>query len=280
MQPQMNPRRWARPIVVRARHIGLTDRDVIVGGYPRSGTTWLRFMLAEVLTGEPAGFASIAQVIPPVGHHRRATASLPDGGRLTRTHEPYRDVYRRGVYIVRDVRSVVVSYRNYINRVDGETRDPDAFVEDFVAGNLDGYGPWHRHVRSWVDGLAGPGRTGAVVRYEDLKKDPGGELARICDLLGIPVSHSRLLTAVDHNDLEHMRAREQAEEGFFADGRARDLSIPFVRTGSTTEWAAVLSEAQLDGLEPCEPVLRELGYPSLHERPVETERAGDPVRWR
>jgi hypothetical protein len=34
---------------------------------------------------------------------------MPDGSRLMHTHEPYRRDYRRVVYLVRDIRDVVLS---------------------------------------------------------------------------------------------------------------------------------------------------------------------------
>lgn len=103
-------RSFVRRLWTGVRHRTLGSADVPVAAYPKSGSTWLRFLLAEAVTGRTADFQSVGDVIPYVGKQRGAPHVLPSGGRLVKTHEPYRPEYRTSVYLVRDIRDVVVSY--------------------------------------------------------------------------------------------------------------------------------------------------------------------------
>src|ERR1700744_2321096 len=98
-----------RSPLVWLRHLGLDTSDVYLASYPRSGNTMLRFVLAEILSGIPSSFDSIQRIVPEIGVHVHAHPLLPGAGRLIKTHEPYRRKYKRGIYIVRDIRDVMLS---------------------------------------------------------------------------------------------------------------------------------------------------------------------------
>src|ERR1700680_1924831 len=48
------------------RHRGLEPTDVFFAAYPKSGSTWSRFVLFEVLTGRPAGFRQTNTLMPTI----------------------------------------------------------------------------------------------------------------------------------------------------------------------------------------------------------------------
>src|SRR6266851_1462404 len=45
-----------RAPLIWIRHRGLNSSDVFLASYPKSGSTWLRFQLFEILTSLSAGF--------------------------------------------------------------------------------------------------------------------------------------------------------------------------------------------------------------------------------
>ena len=59
------------------RHRGFRSSDVFLGSYPRSGSTWLRFTLFEMLTGRTANFESVNTSLRGPGTHRLALPVLP-----------------------------------------------------------------------------------------------------------------------------------------------------------------------------------------------------------
>ena len=49
------------------RHRDIKPDDVFLASFERSGSTWLRFLLCELLTGDSAAFERINSVIPEMG---------------------------------------------------------------------------------------------------------------------------------------------------------------------------------------------------------------------
>lgn len=249
-----------RALLVRYRHLGIRDADVLLASFPRSGSTWLRFMLGEVLTGRSAGFEHINLVIPYVGRHHRAPALLPGGGRLIQSHEPYRPAGLRTIYLVRDVRAVLPSMYKMARR-GGYPKDIRAFVRDFVAGRAGWFGSWVDHVNFWV----GPERSTTpgllLVHFEDLREDTLGVLREIAGFLGIEVEEPRLVSAISNNDLNKMKEKERnAAEGTILNRRP---DLPFVGSGSVEGWRQELDWKQVEILErAAAPVLGRLGYPA------------------
>src|ERR1700730_14586841 len=76
-------------------HRGLNDMDVLFASFERSGNTWLRFVLMEILTKGDAGFLNVNQILPEMGTHRGAKPVLANGGRFIKTQESYRSEYKR-----------------------------------------------------------------------------------------------------------------------------------------------------------------------------------------
>jgi hypothetical protein len=252
--------RALRAPVVRWRHRTLRLEDAFLAAYPRSGTTWLRFLLFEVLTGRESAFGIVRDAVPSVGQQDVARAVLPDGGRIVQTHEPYLDADRRVVYIVRDARSVLLSEYRWQKRSRFFGGTLDDFVADFVAGRCNPWGPWDSHVRYWRDSLAARRDHLLLVRYEDLRRSTEERFAAILAFLGARVGDAELRRAVENNSLEGMRAKQEMarrqSEGLGVRGRTT-----FVGTGSTEGWRHDLAPEHVGAIETrFGPTLRALGY--------------------
>src|SRR4051812_1955252 len=94
---------FLRKIYHLHKHRGLTAADAFLAGYGRCGSTWLAFMLSEVLwkAGSENSLGG-HRFTPFVGYHHQAETRLPSGGRLISTHETYRREYQRAICLVRD----------------------------------------------------------------------------------------------------------------------------------------------------------------------------------
>ncbi len=195
--------------VLWLRHRGLRESDVFLGSYPRSGSTWLRFTLYELLSGKPATFESVNQFMRGPGTHNFGLAALPKGGRFLSTHESYRSEYRRGVYLVRDVRDVVTSEFWYEKERGFGCQDFDEYLHKMLTGQKK-YGAWQDHVLSWLDSETARSGDLKVIRYEDMRQDPGSVLADLLEFLGKPCDPAVIRRAVENNALESMRAKEDA----------------------------------------------------------------------
>lgn len=238
--------------VVWYRHRGLNPSDAFVASYPRSGSTWLRFLLLELLTraGE-AGFDSVNHMIPDVGRHSGCLPLLGDGGRLIKTHEAYRREYQRAVYVVRDVRDVVVSEFEYENANERISEDFDEFVMLSLKGRVNGYGSWQDHVASWVgSSLADNGRL-LVVKFEQMKAHTEDTLAGILEFLGVSRDGAAIRAAIANNNLQRMKEKEDRAPQTSAYSRESGNGDQkrFIRSGSTGGWRSRLTRPQVQLIE-------------------------------
>ena len=236
-------------------HLGLKPQDMFLASYPRSGSTWLRFILFEILTDKDVGFQNIEERLPEVMRHRGVPPVLPGGGRLVKTHERYREDYKKAVLLVRDIRDVLLScWASYVEHgmasiiADG---DFDGFLLNFLEGRALAVGSWQEHLRSWLDSPLAKSGNLMVVRYEDLRGNPEEVVRQVLQFLGVSRDLKIIRNAIENNTLQQMRAKEDRAKragerpallaryrGIQEDGR-------FVRKGAIGGWRSKLTDAQV-----------------------------------
>jgi len=244
-------------VVTNLQHYGLRPDDVFIAAYPKSGSTWLRFMLFQMAFGCPGGFAEVDRSIPIVGRHGRAKRS--SHGRFIMTHEPHRAEYERAVYLIRDPRDVLLSEFNYwkwIGTLPPQAR-VDSFLDIFLAGESNRHGSWQANVSTWLQACR-QRRSILIVKFEDLRADPAKALARVCGFLSLNYNPEAITSAVSSNSLAAMQQRERGAVGHF--GKVNSEGT-FVRSGKIGGWREQLRpddivriEAHLGGL------LQQFGY--------------------
>lgn len=246
--------------VVRFRHRGLRPQDVLLVSYPKSGSTWLRFLLGHVLTGSAVDFDSVRAALPPIGRHTRAPRLLPGGGRFVRSHEPLHVVDGlpvRVLYLVRDGRDVAASYYFHLRREGRTGEDPCRYVDDFLAGAVDGYGPWTGHVvEAFSRAAQDPARV-SIVRYEELRADTVGGVAAILAGLGVEAPRGAVAAAVDASSKQRMHALEAQSE--FLRTRPSD-GTPVVRPDGAPGWPDVFAACRSKLEQGLEAALAASGY--------------------
>ncbi len=229
--------------VMWLRHRGLRPADIFFSTYPRSGTTWTRFTMFEILTGQNATFESVNSLMLGVGMQERAKSVLPNGGRLIGTHEAFRKEYKRSIYLLRDVRDVILSefaFMTALARFDG---DMDQFLKAFFKGKVTGYGSWPRHVASWLDCPYYGTDQLLVLRYEDLRSDPEAGFTRMLQFGGLERDPEQIRRAVANNSVEQMRAKELQSP------RKASVRGQFIRAGKVGGWEGKYSQEQLEMID-------------------------------
>ncbi len=245
----------ARVPLVWMRHRGFRPTDVFVGSYPRSGSTWLRFMLLEILAGQSSSFNNTNEMLPDVGKHEAGASVLPGDGRLIKTHERYRPEYKRAIYLVRDPRDVALSEFAYQTALGLERGDFDRYLERFLQGGVNPFGSWIEHANSWMNAADSPCNDILHVNFEELKQKPLEQLSRIVDFLHMPEMKSRIPGAIENNSLTRMKEKEKAHpQRASAQGR-------FIRSGSAGGWRASFTERQCQLVQQyAGPSMARLGY--------------------
>lgn len=231
-------------LLTRMQHADVGPDDGILGCYPRSGSTWLRFILYELLTGRETSFELVDQTLADIGHHGKAPRLLPNGGRFLKTHEPYRAEYHRAIYLVRDVRDVVISEYAFCRRERLFEGDFDHFFEAFIRGRINRYGFWGDHVRSWLDyAQSNPGQV-LLIRFEDMRRDTVGVVDRCLQHFGVTQTQAEITVAVEHHTLKRMQEKEDAANKFNANAHG----LRFVTDGQVGKGKQQLSTEQLTRL--------------------------------
>jgi hypothetical protein len=233
------------------RHRGLNRNDVLVASYPRSGSTWLRFMLFEILTEKDAEFDDVNRHIPDVGGQRDAVALLPNQGRLIRTEEAFRPDYRRAIYIVRDGRDVALSEYAYQKAQGWIDCSFDDYLKMFVNGNASPYGSWEEHARSWIESPLNARGDLMLVSYRELKQKCEPTLTRIAEFLKVRVPAQVIQNAIQNNNLQNMRKKEDRAPQIGYDPRTKSIAEEkrFVRSGAVGGWRERLTPAQAEYLQ-------------------------------
>ena len=227
----------ARSPLVWFRHKTLKANDAFLGSYPRSGSTWLRFVLFESFAGQDSGFQNVDHAIPDVKMRNFAMPLMPDGGRLIKTHEVYHSEYRKAVYLVRDPRDVALSEYAYQTTLGLVDCDLDEYLKRFLRDGVNPFAAWRTHVDSWLAAPLGPEHL-LVLRFEDLRKDTFHNVVRIAEFLGLTPDEARIRKAIANNTVDRMRAKEkQTPTRVTKSGR-------FVGKGSVGGWRGQLNPAQ------------------------------------
>jgi hypothetical protein len=226
--------------------------DVFLVSYPKSGNTWVRFLIANLVhPQEPVTFLNIEAVVPSI-------YILPDRElrkfhrpRILKSHECFMPRYESVIYIVRDPRDVAVSY--YYYNLKKRLLPPDCtldqYIPRFIADDLDmRSGPWGDHVLSWVR-MQDSVEKFLWLRYEDMIARPDAELERVLTFLNLEPDSNRVRRAIELSSARNMRQMEakQSDDWVFTKGMRKD--IPFIRSATSGDWRSKLSASAVAQIE-------------------------------
>lgn len=255
---------------------------VWVASYPKSGNTWVRFMVCNLLYGRQESASVLGTLVPDLHELGGAPRVLPPAG-LLKTHFayssklPYGEHTAAAIYVVRDPADVLVSNFFYSRRsqrlADASPAEFDQHVDAFIEHRGDprwiqlGMGSWEDNVRSW---LKSPVAFPVVkIRYEDMIADATGACRAIAQLLRPDAAEADIRQAVENSSFERMRQIERADirerrVGIFYKPYLQasiDAGSRFMRRGMVGDGSARLSVEQRQRLRSAFGSLsQELGY--------------------
>ncbi|HUO25315.1 MAG TPA: sulfotransferase domain-containing protein [Candidatus Aquilonibacter sp.] len=258
------------------RNFEVFEDDIFLVSFPKSGNTWTRFLIANLLHPETqVNFGNIDRLIPESeGLTRRELQRVPRP-RIMKSHQYFDPRFRKVIYIVRDPRDVAVSQFHFFRKRRRIADDfpIEQFVTRFVAGDTSDYGSWGDNVSSWLVTRQNSPQF-LLLRYEDLVNRTEAELARVAEFLGMRGSPEHVANAVKRSSADEMRKLEGANATASVTRNTRQ-DIPFVRSAGSGGWKNSLPESCIAELETAwAPLMKWLGYePVLVQRPG----AGVPV---
>jgi len=237
-----------------------------LAAFPKSGSTWLRFMLQHLIHGPPQSSLDVEHGMPSIHtEESRGWKAAMERGGIVLTHKSFTaqvELFPRVdafIQMVRHPADVVLSDAYYfaLTQLDKKMAKEDgARSAEVVMGELGhlylnnvlhygkvpkqdrlGFGSWSENVSSWLDQR--DRCPSILVRYEDLRLDAIAQLERICGFLGLERSPEALKEAADGSSVEAMKAMQEREieakiSGRFYNPRHQEAyraGLRFVRKG-------------------------------------------------
>jgi hypothetical protein len=225
----------------------LRPSDTFMVGHPKSGNTWLAYMLAILLFRDRdhrVTLENVGDYVPFIhakDHRIGRCRRLPDP-RVFRNEIPrYPELYPRVIYLVREPRAALVSFWHMYRVMYGDDRmSLESFVDQYLATDgifrtwNHGMPRWDRQVTDWF-GQAAKGSRVLTLRYEDMVADRRACLHQLARFLGIDRDDAEFALAASRGEFDAMRQVEDRHGAEAYKGKARGEG-KFVRVGEIEGW--------------------------------------------
>lgn len=221
----------------KLKHI-LNQNKIYIASYPKSGSTWFRYLLTIYLTKGKASYEYLNVHIPD----EHITGRSRFFKRIIKTHSPYSQTYKKAIYIVREPKDVLVSYYFHSLKFGEFNSNIDDFCNRFIEGRF-AFGKWSDHVDSWLNQC----ENLLVIKYEDLLDDTPYWLNESLIFLGYKKPSKEMIEmAVEKGRFEQMQSIENSKNIF--KGSSMNDSLNFIRKGIKGDFVNHLSPQQIERL--------------------------------
>jgi len=233
--------------------LGKRKDDVYLVSFPKSGNTWVRFYLCNLInqmpqfhfTDDPIDFKMLDRTMVELGRNNLIQQWHFKGfPRIIKTHLAYSPLLgnRKTILIIRDPKDVMVSFFKY------ETTKSDNFYrrfggnrfEDFIRHPKFGIESWCKHYLSWK------AHADLIIKYEDIKLDDKAAFIKINNFLGIAVKPQIFETALELSRFDNIKKIEENRGAPITEKFG--ASFKFTRSGKTGQWKDFFSQQDIDFL--------------------------------
>ncbi|KAG8434040.1 hypothetical protein GDO86_012415 [Hymenochirus boettgeri] len=222
------------------------DDDVFNVTFPKSGTTWLQEILTLIYSnGDPTptktmySWDRVPWIEQYTGKSKLENRPSP---RLISTHLPFRlfpksffKTNAKIIYTLRNPKDVCVSlyFFSLIAQFMEHREDFGEFVSLFLSKQMlfDG---WFDHVKGWMELKDSPNFL--LLQYEDMIKDPKGNVIKICKFLGKDLDDAAIDSVVEHSSFKAMKENEKSNYTAVPDYIFSKEKGSFHRKGVTGDW--------------------------------------------
>jgi estrone sulfotransferase len=225
--------------------IGLRPDDVWLVSFPKAGSTWVRFLLCNLISlseldGQLVDFHFLDNTMPALGYSSLSKpwpyTTIP---RFIKTHQPYCSLLfgRPGktIYVIRDPKDVMVSYYHFQQA--HKLRLFQGSFSDFIHHPRYGLEACLNHYLSWQP------RINYLVRYEALKHNAVLELTNILQAVETNVPDQLIPLSVERSSFSKVRTAQE-RTGLSGPNRFHS-QFKFARKGQTGEWINYFSNQDL-----------------------------------
>jgi hypothetical protein len=246
------------------RRVKVFADDIYLVSYPKSGNTWTRFLLANLVYPEKnPDFSNINALLPDIEEMSKRDLERAQRPRILKSHQYFDPRYPKVIYVVRDPRDVVLSEYHFDikRRAIADDFPRQEFVSRFVRGEVNHpNGTWAENVATWFYTRRFDPRF-LLVRYEDLQTQAIEEMGKIARFVGVSADSERIAFAVKQSAADRMRELEKKQALLWSSTRETRQDKPFVRSAKSGGWKAELPEESIAEIESAwGGLMREIGY--------------------
>jgi hypothetical protein len=174
----------------------------------------LRFILANLISSKKADFDNFTEPVPVAYQTSLAFPDRQKCPRIIKSHRAYTVSYSRVIYIHRDPRDVVISYYSHHKKYQKEFDTPlETYIREFVDGTMSPFGPWDKHLRSWMKSPLLKKNKLLILKYEDLKYDRFSSLKKISDFLSLNSGYLEIELAMESASFDPSKKNEKLDTG-------------------------------------------------------------------
>ena len=194
-----------------------------LASYPRSGNTYLRFLLYSYYYGEITDSLEVEKGVPDLHTdfvYKDENPFFVKTHLLYSAEHAYLPKTRAFIYLIRNPADVFISILGYMKILLGtKYTDQEIAAHILNARGIpvwqDKMGTWSDHITSWVQ--ASGSHQGVYLRYESLRKDPLNTLKQLFEHLDLAFDPVRAANAVQESEIQKMRKLEEKEKAIHLD---------------------------------------------------------------
>ncbi|XP_072954991.1 cytosolic sulfotransferase 12-like [Typha angustifolia] len=257
------------------RHFKALPGDVLLATIPKVGTTWLKalafaarnrrnrpFSLSHLTSFNPHECVPFLEYQLYVDPDRLPNLAALPSPRLLATHLPFcllppsvlEEPECKIVYLCRNPRDTFVSMWYFFQDLMPKGMTFEMFFEAFLSGEIP-IGPFWDHVLGYWRANSVNKQKVMFMRFEELKKDPKGEMRRLAEFMGCGFSQEEeeeekvVEELVEMCSLRGLRKLEVNKSGTMGMGTIGIKKRSFFRRGEVGDWADHLSKEMVERLD-------------------------------
>ncbi|OMO72984.1 hypothetical protein COLO4_27325 [Corchorus olitorius] len=264
-------------------HFKPRPTDIILSTFPKCGTTWLRAIIFAILHRNSYGFDENHPLLKsnPLNLVPFLEILIQEGGsietlsspRFLSSHLPFSLFPKsmtmaaassspcdggRFVYICREPKDVLVSMWHYMNKLRGRVAEelPPLSLEQafdlFCKGVTFSGSYWDHVLEYWKASLESPNKV-LFLKYEDLKREPSGNVRKLADFLDLPFSveeenEGMVEKIVELCSFENLSNLDVNKNGK-TPGKHPGANSDFFRKGQIGDWRNHLTPQMIEVLD-------------------------------
>ena len=222
-------------------YFGLKQDDIVMAFYPKTGSTWVRIFLYNLLSQRKSEdsftFDEVNGTMPNFGA-KNFGAVWPFKGvpKFVKTHRNfYKFLYDKNkiVLFIRHPKDVMISYYHYA--IAKKELNFNGTFEDLLRHPLMGLESYMKFYASWIP------NADLIIKYEDLRKNPNDVFYNLVQFLKLDFTNDQVITALEVSSIDNTRKAQkkssQSHQSRFKDG------FVFARKGNVGDGESIFESS-------------------------------------